>query len=341
MKSILILVLAYFMSAQAQAYQTKTYQEPHGKGLKRTRQSLRSMQEIHYFSYTAATTAIPGAVDLSPQVSLPDSQGRCGSCWSFSLSKALRSEMMMAGVDPGTLEYNFLLNNCGTGPKMWGCQGGDFPAAQSFLDERGPGLNAGNPYTQRDGGACKRLPVSATAVSYMMLGDRQVGPTFKDMAYAMGVGHHMVSIDVAAGAGDWENYSGGVYDGCSAGNIDHMIDAVGYSCETSVDESGNCVFDAQGKPLHRDGYLLVQNNWGENWGVKAANGHGGYMKTRMYDSSGNKCNSVASDALIFEIKQVVPSPTPTPSVTPEPPVQKCSGFLCSLFNCHLPWCSLH
>jgi hypothetical protein len=158
-----------------------------------------------------------------------------------------------------------------------------------------------------------------------MLGESGQPPTFKDLAFAVGVDHHMLSIDVAAGSGDWESYSSGIYDGCVGGasDVDHMIDLVGYSCETSLDANGNCAFDNAGRPINQDGYLLVENNWGEEWGVAASNGHMGYMKTRMYGADGSHCNAVATDALEFTIDPV--------------PVAKRARFLCSVIS-FLPWC---
>ncbi len=315
------------------SYQTKVYKK-HAKGLKRTDEGKQKMQAMQYLSFEDSTASVPGSVDLSAQVSLPENQGPCGSCWDFSLTKALRSEFMLQKKDPGVLEFNYLLNNCGPGPRMNGCNGGDFIAAASMVNLYGPGLNKSNPYTARQG-SCKRLAVQASAVSYTMLGRKGVGPTFKDLALAVGVQKHMLSIDVAAGMGDWESYSGGVYNDCVGGprNIDHMIDLVGYSCETSVDAKGNCVFDAEGRPVKGDGYLVVENQWGESWGTRAANGHGGYMKTRMYGRDGNKCNAIATDALMFSL------PSPKPSEAPVVEPVSCTGFLCGTLGCWMPWCS--
>jgi C1A family cysteine protease len=207
---------------------------------------------------------------------------------------------------------------------MDGCQGGDFSAAASFENKGGPNLNANDPYTQQ-AGACKELPTLATAQSYTMVGEGNNPPTFKDLAYSIGLLHHMLSVDVAAASGDWENYSDGIYNDCqgTANDVDHMINMVGYNCETSIDANGDCLFDTTGMPVNHDGYLLLENNWGETWGTEASNGMGGYMKTRMYAQDGSHCNAIATDALYFDIERVQ--------------AKKKGGFLCGLFQ-HFPWC---
>jgi C1A family cysteine protease len=309
-------------------YETKHYETKRAKGLKKNEQSKQLMRSFPREQHTDKEAPIPGKVDLSKIVSPPEDQGKCGACWDFSLTKTLRSEFMLNGHDPGQLEFNYLLNNCGPGPLMNGCEGGGFEAAISFQRGHGPGLNAKDLYVAAEG-TCKNLAVQATAGTWTLLGHKGSSPTFKDIAYAIGVQKHVLSIDVAAGSGNWESYSGGIYDDCvgSASDVDHMINAVGFNCESSVDALGNCQFDGAGRPLKGDGYLLIMNNWGNEWGTNDTEaGHAGYMKTRMYDKKGNHCNAVATDALFFDIKV----PTEHPS--------GCKGFMCSELNCAPSWC---
>lgn len=335
MKSlILVTMLAFISNAYAEKlYQTKSY-PARATGLVITEEDRSRMQAMPHREIVMSP--IPGEVDLSAQISAPGDQGTCGACWAFALTKALRSEYMLKGVKMPRLEINFLLNNCGSGPRMYGCDGGNFTAADSFLDLDGPGFEKDNPYLAKEG-TCANLPVRATAHSYTYVGPSDGVVSFREIAYAIGVEHHMLVTDVAANAGEWANYSGGIYNNCKYGKIDHMINIVGYNCETSVDTSGHCVFDANGRPINKDGYLLLQNSWGEDWGTKAANGRGGYMKSRMYDARGRLCNRVGTDTLYFNVltpaaDEPVGPPAPLEPVRPEK--KGCGKFFSSLFS----WC---
>lgn len=279
--------------------------EVHGLGLIRTEKSKETPKRLAKFQATRGAQ-VPGSYDLSSRVSPPENQGGCGSCWDFALTKALRSELMLKAMDPGVLAFNYLLNNCGPGPKMWGCNGGTEDAGLSFLGGAGPWLESQDPYTQSEGRCKTGLAVAGTAIEYKTVSDGV--PTFEELAQVVSQ-DHVLSITVAV-CGGWGNYSGGIYsrNECGANSINHMINMVGYSCETSVDEKGKCVF-VNGKPKNGDGYLIVMNNWGTSWGEK------GYMRTRW------GVDAIAYTAYYFEVKQAPKPPTPpapTPSPQPDP-----------------------
>ncbi len=308
MKYLLLLMASLQLFAAPLTFKTESG-EVHGLGLIRTEKSKDTPKRLAKWE-PLRSMIVPGTYDLSSRVSPPENQGGCGSCWSFALTKALRSELMLKSKDPGVLAFNYLLNNCGPGPKMWGCNGGTEDAGLSFLSGAGPWLESQDPYTQSEG-RCKGLPTAGTALEYKTVSNGV--PTFEELAQVVSQ-DHVLSITVAV-CGRWGNYNGGIFDknDCGANSINHMINMVGYSCETSVDEKGNCIF-VNGKPKNGDGYLIVMNNWGNGWGEK------GYMRTRW------GIDAVAYTAYYFEVKQTPKPPTPTPTPGPGPGPVNPSGI---------------
>lgn len=294
MKFLLTLLSAaciFANAAELPTYTTKEYREQHATGAVKTEATVKFLKSLPKVSASRSDAAIPGKFDLRPVgVSGPEDQGGCGSCWDFSLTKALRSALMLAGKDPGVLAFNFLLNNCGKGPRMYGCGGGMFEAGESFLNGDGPWLESQDPYTQSEGRCKTGLQVAGTALEMVQIGNEN--PSFKELAASVS-SNHFLSIDVAV-AGSWGSYSGGIYNGNGSG-INHMIDMVGYDCETSVDSAGNCTFDSRGEPSKGDGFLIVQNNWG-SWGED------GYMRTRAHR------NEIATTAVYFRVKEAPKPP---------------------------------
>jgi C1A family cysteine protease len=278
----------------------KQYEKKHALGLKRDWEKHKKfLAKYKTERAKLKDTLVPASFDMSARVSPPEDQGNCGSCWAFALTKALRSAWMLGQKDPGTLAFNYLVNNCGPGPKQFGCNGGDFDAGESFLNGSGPWLESKDPYHESDGGRCLGLPPAATALTFKTVGDGNTAPSFKDDATALSQ-NHMLVVDVAI-CGAWENYSSGIFNKnqCDANSINHMINLVGYNCETSVDKAGNCVFDAKGEPVNGDGYLIAMNNWGTSWGEK------GYMRTRAHmDAIGTTVMYFEVDAPVVPVEPV-------------------------------------
>lgn len=289
-------------------YTAQKYEVKHSLGLKRDVKAFKAFKQSLRHKYATVETPVPKQWDLTLKVSPPEDQGSCGSCWAFSIVKALRSALMLAGHDPGRLAFNYLLNNCGGVVSEYGCRGGDFPAARNCVAGKGPWLEGEDPYTAREGRCKQGLPVAGTALSWVLVGDGRTAPSFKQLAAAsFNVGRgHMLSIDVDASSGGWANYRGGIYNRNAGASIDHMINLVGYDCESSVDSQGYCTFNQAGQPTHGDGFLIVQNNWGNDWGES------GYMRTRW------GMNAIAETAMYFEVEQPEPVPSPTPSPSPVP-----------------------
>lgn len=278
-------------------YTVKHYTEKHAKGLKRTPESMawldkkKTEAQKKFKLYKAVP--LPAFFNI-PKSSSPLDQGSCGDCWNFSIFKAFWSEFLLNGYTMVQPAANYLLNNCSgiSDANEYGCGGGDFPAGEG---EKHPAVGtwaeSQDPYTGRSGRCMKGLKALGFAIEWNIVGDGNNPPTFQQLAQVIyNGGHgHMVSVDVDASSGNWENYHKGIYNDNAGCNIDHMIDATGYTCQTSVDSSGHCVFNAQGQPVNGDGYLKVQNNWSTSWGEN------GYMKTRY------GMNCIAQTAMYFEV----------------------------------------
>ncbi len=292
-----------FAADDAATYGSKSYPARFATGLLRTSTSqefLRTAPRVS-FAATKGATQVPGKFSLRGTVGPVEDQGQCGSCWDFALTSTLRGSWIAAGKDSGRLSFNYLLN-CAT--TMAGCDGGDFSAADYLVSPKGaPAYGTDGRYTQTAGN-CVTRPAVASAKSYKLLGSNLganpdiPAPSFQDIAHVIGVLHLPVSIDIAVDD-ELQSYSGGVFNGCSTEKdpqLNHMVVVEGYSCESSVDAKGNCVFDAHGNLPPGVGTWIIRNSWGKVWGDD------GYFTMKATDKSGRRCDNVASDALYYDVK---------------------------------------
>jgi hypothetical protein len=312
-------LFAFASMSLAESTQKPVYSSVHNKtyykGLKRDHARLAEMKEHALkFSLPRGPVEIPAKVDLSPRVSLCENQGSCGSCWAYSLTKALRSAWMLKGKDPGVLAFAYLVHNCGP-VHEYGCGGGDFDAAKDFVDPLGPWLESQDPDNHSSSGRCLGVAPAATALEPVYLSDNA---SFQETATALWQ-DHMLAIDVAAD-NSWSNYPSGsdsnhVWRRNTSSSIDHMINRVGYDCQTSVkvgaDGKQVCAFGADGNTVNHDGYFIDMNNWGEDWGVAAGNGHGGYILEAW------RANNSGETQMYFQVKDL-PKPKPTCTVVAAP-----------------------
>lgn len=288
-------------SAEIKTYSTATYNQKFATGLKRTELSRSAMSSAPRISFNDAAN-VPKSSSLRGKTGSIEDQGQCGSCWVFALTSTLRGSWMLAGKDPGPLSFNYLLN-CAT--EMDGCNGGDFPAADHFISPLGaPASGADGSYTAMQG-KCAQKPAVASTYSYKLLGTdlgahpNNPAPSFKDIAYVVGVLHQPVAVDVYVDS-RWQSYYSGVFNSCvdaKPDELNHMVVIEGYDCETSVDTAGNCVFDKNGNLPAGVGTWTIRNSWGPTWG------RGGYIVTKATGKSGLPCNGIASDALFYDLVQ--------------------------------------
>lgn len=278
-------------------------EKPHQKGLKK--------QKLVSASYLQGGTdvPVPNVLDLRPQLTQIEDQGNCGSCWAFSLTASHRDGHAVNGRDPGRLSQQYLVD---CAQNQSGCGGGYFNAAD-YLKRPGLGLQgqpllSAYPYTASDGRCRTGLTAAAYITAWHFLGTQSSGPTVRDIEVYMVQNLKPVSITVSAGSGPWASYDSGVYNACRTGGTDHMINIVGWDNEGAS-------FDANGNLPPGKGVWILRNSWGTGWGED------GYMRTKMTDARGNRCNAVAEEAAVFTFDdepKPTPTPTPTPTVTPSP-----------------------
>lgn len=274
----------YSVSAQAQKHAKGFVQHKNGPA--------RDYKGVGDFQMSQA---IPNTLDLRQQLTPIQDQGQCGDCWAFSLTATNRDGHAIAGNDPGRLSQEWLTDtdpNYATPAPTYGCNGGDFDAANDLIKGQ-PSWNS-CPYTAGANGTVSNpcaanLPRAAHSKikAWHMLGDPNNGPSVMDIEAQITRSGQPISIALAAGAGDWENYSGGVYNGCTDGPLDHMINIVGWDNEGAA-------FDKNGNLPPGKGVWILRNSWGTSWGEN------GYMRTKMTDSTGLRCNEVAQQAAYFD-----------------------------------------
>ncbi len=289
------------LAVEEPTFTTQTLRTKHSTGLVRTQKSESFFKTSARSTFSDKVSDVPQRTSLRGLAGPVEDQGQCGSCWDFSLTSVLRGSLLMSGADPGRLSFNYLLN---CAQPTYNCSGGDFDAADYLLHPKGvPAYGADGTYSAQNG-SCHHAKAIASTKSYKLLGSDgglQPGaptPSFKDIAYVIGVLRRPVATDINA-TDSFQNYASGVYNDCTDSDIthiDHMVSIEGYDCESSVDAKGNCVFDAKGNLPPGVGTWLIRNSWGRFWGDN------GYVTMKATNSQGKRCNSVANDALYFTVR---------------------------------------
>jgi C1A family cysteine protease len=169
-------------------------------------------------------------------------QGYCGSCWAFSATEQIESDVMRTLGTTYTLSPAQIAQCDAT---AFGCGGGWTEHAYSYVSRAG-GIETESNYPYPDSmfytgttGSCSSNSkdfVVTVDNYYSVSGESQMA------SYVGSTGPLSVCLD----ASSWSSYTGGILKVCG-NSVDHCVQAVG------VNTGSN-------------GYWKVRNSWGTSWG---------------------------------------------------------------------------
>jgi len=232
-------------------------------------------------------------------------QGQCGSCWAFSATEAIESQLALTGGDEYSIELApQQITSCtpSTGTEGCdGCNGGFTEGAYDYV-KSAPGLtNSFNIAYQQSLTASSATVACSTIQSKI---DSMAGPDAElSGGYAVVTGYSYATpactsgacasqdlgklaaaleetpVSICVNAGAWNDYTGGVMTSTQCGNMgadyqDHCVMATGFNTTAP-------------KP-----YWIVRNSWASTWGEM------GYI---YLEYSKNTCG-LADDATIPSVK---------------------------------------
>lgn len=226
---------------------------------------------------------IPADFDWAQQnpspVTYPKDQGQCGSCWAFSVTENVESQLFLAGKMPNGLTdlSEQQIVDCSTNATNpgWpndGCNGGFTQGALEYVAAYGLESESTYPYLSGDDGAWGPCTYQKSQVVANIDSWEYAIPTCDDactkqnttllMQQLVAIGPFSICV---VATDDWQDYSWGVLIGycpMDAADINHGVQLTGY---------------ANGK---NEGWWVVRNSWGDDWG------NNGYIWVSMPNDCG-------------------------------------------------------
>ena len=213
-----------------------------------------------------AATSVDWRSASTPILTPVKDQGQCGSCWAFSATEQIETDVAIATGSLLTLSPQ-QITSCDT--TDLGCNGGNTETAYQYVVSAG-GLDTESQYPYTSGrfgisGSCKaKSPKAATISGYSAVSSRASSES--KMLTQIQTSPMSVCVD----AESWQTYTSGIVGASCGTQLDHCVQAVGLNTAGS-------------KP-----YWIVRNSWASDWG------QGGYI----YVQEGINACGIATDATI-------------------------------------------
>jgi C1A family cysteine protease len=171
-------------------------------------------------------------------------QGQCGSCWAFSATETIESQVYICTGKLPVLAPEQIVD-CDTAGQDQGCNGGFPSGAYEYVQSAG-GMDteASYPYTAGESGEGGNCAFDATKVAAKITGYKSVNGESGLYTQLSTSGPASICVD----ASSWQTYSGGVLTDCGS-DVDHCVQLTGYAN-----------YNKQGA------YWIVRNSWGTDWG---------------------------------------------------------------------------
>jgi len=182
-------------------------------------------------------------------------QGRCGSCWAFSVTEELETAWFLAG-NPMPLLSEQQLVSCDKIDQ--GCNGGTPPTAYLSIEvTHGLDSEASYPYTSGNGDNSACQFNASNVAANMANWTYAIEPCFafcqhqNETALQHAVAKHGPA-SICLNARPWQFYDGGIFSDTCANTLfdsDHCVQLIGYNTANATAP-----------------YWIIRNSWGTDWG---------------------------------------------------------------------------